>query len=293
MSGSMQGQVEWLFSRHRGTGESRRAWKDANRGFGKMANVTFAWNSERRYKCTSIEFVEWAQGRYGLSEIREVTSPMVKVYIEERQARGLSPRTLATDITGLRRLGLYLVLEQWHTHNFVPDDLSVPHGSHPRYSYMPEHAKKIIEHVAKRDERAAQVLRWQLDCGLRISEAIRLRPDRVDFDAGTIEVKGKGGKKRVIKVSDRMLLDRLPRSGTFPLLNGNATSWTRQIEKLVAAACAELDIQCLGTHGFRASAAQRTLDDLLESGVDERSARKQVSRLLGHNRTSVTRSYAP
>jgi integrase len=90
-----------------------------------------------------------------------------------------------------------------------------------------------------------------------------------------------------------MLLDRLDRSGSFPLLNGNATNWTRQIEMLVAAACAKLDIKCLGTHGFRANAAQRTLDDLLELGVDERSAHKQVSRLLGHRRTSVTRSYTP
>jgi hypothetical protein len=45
--------------------------------------------------------------------------------------------------------------------------------------------------------------------------------------------------------------------------------------------------------GLRAGAAQRTLDDLMADGVGEREARRQISRLLGHNRSSVTNSYAP
>ncbi len=65
------------------------------------------------------------------------------------------------------------------------------------------------------------------------------------------------------------------------------------MEHWVQDACLKHHIKCLGTHAFRASAAQRTLDDLLDSDVPEREARKQVAQLLGHNRTSVTRSYAP
>jgi len=169
----------------------------------------------------------------------------------------------------------------------------VPHGSRPRYSYTPDHAGQIIKHVEQRDPAAAEVLRWQCIVGLRISEAIRLRTDQIDFDKGMVAIKGKGGKVRVVEIPDRALLDRLDRTVRFPLLHGKATSWTRHIEKLVAEACAESDIKCLGTHGFRASAAQRALDDLVEQGVSEREARRQVSRLLGHSRTSVTNSYAP
>ena len=293
MSGSVTGQVVWLFKQHHAEGESRRDWKEENRGFGQMADVTFSWASLRRYQRTAIEFVEWAHERHGIHEIREVTTAMVVAYINERRARNLSPRTIATDITGLRRFGMYLVLEGWHQQNCVPDDLSEPHGSNPRYSYTPEHAGKVIEFVAKRDERAADVLRWQLACGLRISEAVRLRLDKLDFGHGTLETKGKGGKLRQLKVSDQALLERLDRTRRFPLLNGNATTQTRHIEDLVAEACTELNIAPIGTHGLRASAAQQMLDDQMASGVAERTARKNTARMLGHNRTSVTRSYAP
>ena len=68
------------------------------------------------------------------------------------------------------------------------------------------------------------------------------------------------------------------------------TYWTRTIEKLVHAACVELNIKPLGTHAFRAGAAQCQYDTLRERGCSDREARKEVSRMLGHNRLSVTNS---
>lgn len=84
----------------------------------------------------------------------------------------------------------------------------------------------------------------QSAAGRRIDEAIHARLDKIDFERGTIEVKGKGGKIRTVTVTDRLVLERLDRTRRFPLLR-------------------------------------------------ERTARKNVAQLLGHNRTSVTRSYAP
>lgn len=49
-----------------------------------------------------------------------------------REKAGLSPRTLATDITALRWLGMYAARVKWIEQNFVPEGLSVrtvePHG---------------------------------------------------------------------------------------------------------------------------------------------------------------------
>jgi site-specific recombinase XerD len=293
MSGSMVDQAARLFRRHRGTSESRRAWREAHHGFGKMAPKTFAWNSERRYKSAAIQFVKWCHERHGLREIRQITTPLVVAYIDKRKASGLSPRTIATDITALRRLGWYAEMDKWVPCNFVPQDLSMPHGSSPRYSYTPEHETAIIQHVAQRNSLAADVLRLQQAAGLRLDEAIHVRLDRVDFERGTVEVKGKGGKIRCVTVVDRTVLDLLDRSRRYPLLNGLASNWKRYIEKLVFEACMELQIKPLGTHAFRAGAAQRLFDDLMAQGLKERQARKQVSQMLGHNRISVTRSYAP
>jgi hypothetical protein len=44
--------------------------------------------------------------------------------------------------------------------------------------------------------------------------------------------------------------------------------------------------------GLRASAAQQAIDDLMAQGAGERAARRRVSRVLAHNRPSVTNHYA-
>lgn len=218
---------------------------------------------------------------------------MVLAYVAERRAQGLSPRTLATEITGLRRLGLYLVLRGWHQVNLVPVDLSELHGAKPRYSLTDECEEQVIDEVAQVAPKAAEVLRWQQATALRIREVVTLRSDKVDFEHACLETKGKGGKIRWVPIADRELLARLDRSKRFPLLEGKVTSQIRHIEQLVAEACERLGIAPAGTHGFRAGAAQRLLDEQLDSGVDERTARKRVALVLGHNRTDVTRSYAP
>ncbi len=293
MSGSMKYQTTEVFKGNHASGQSRAAWKSDNPGFGKMAEVTFSWSSFRRYLNVAIAFAEWAKKKYHIRQIKELTRPMVLAYIAERRTQGLSPRTIATEITGLRRFGLYLVLRGWHQVNMVPDDLSEPHGAKPRYSLTDEYEDQVIDEVALVDPKAAEVLRWQRAAALRIREAVTVRNDRIDFENARLETKGKGGKVRWVPINDRDLLARLDRSKRFPLLEGKATSQIRHIEKLVADACEKLGIQSAGTHGFRAGAAQRLLDEQLDSGVDERTARKNVAHVLGHNRTDVTRSYAP
>lgn len=99
-----------------------------------MLPVTYAWASERRYRTPCIQFVKRCRERHGIQEIREITPEMVSEYIDEREAAGLSPRTIATEITAPRRLGMYAVMDEWIEQNLVPNDLSMPHGSRPRYS---------------------------------------------------------------------------------------------------------------------------------------------------------------
>jgi hypothetical protein len=50
---------------------------------------------------------------------------------------------------------------------------------------------------------------------------------------------------------------------------------------------------CCGTHGFRKTYAQERYKLLRSEGLDDRAARLQVARELGHNRVRVTYSYIP
>ena len=291
---SLVDQVDHLFAQHRWIGQSRKAWRDDHPGFGRMAPGTFSWASEKRYKHAAIQGVTWINEHDHIREIAQITPDMIEAYIAARRAAGLSPNTVATDLTALRRLGQYAVMEGWLAASFVPADLRVPREHNPRYSYAPTAAAAIIEQVAGRNPLAGLVLTWQNRIGLRIDEAVMLRRDKIDVDQLTVEVKGKGGKTRVVPIPDRAMLDQLPQPGRLnPLLRGRRDNWIRLIEGLVAEACQALAIDSLGTHGFRAAYAQRTFDDLLAQGKSDRAARKVLAKRLGHNRISVTNDYAP
>ena len=291
---SLVDQIDHLFAKHRWIGQSRKAWRDEHPGFGRMAPGTFSWESEKRYKHAAIQGVTWINEQEHIREIAQITPAMIAAYIAARRAAGLSPNTVATDLTALRRLGQYAVLEGWIAATFVPADLRVPREHAPRYSYAPASAAAIIDQVAGRNPLAGLVLTWQDRLGLRIDEAVMLRRDKIDADRLTVEVKGKGGKTRVVPIPERAMLDQLPGPGrTFPLLRGRRDNWIRLIEGLVAEACQALGLDPLGTHGFRAAYAQRTLDELIAQGQSDRAARKVLAQRLGHNRISVTNDYAP
>jgi integrase/recombinase XerC len=258
-----------------------------------MALKTISWESERRYKQVACQFAAWAKARYSIRQTADLRADMVQAYLDARQASNLSPRTIATELTALRRLDLYARDRGWIGESFIPKGLSVPHGSQPRYSYTPTHAKAIIAQVEKRHPLAAEVLRFQLAAGLRIGEAIGLDLEKVDFERGLVTVKGKGGRVRTVAVRDPSVLARLNRSRRFPLLHGKPRNWKRQVEALVRQACLDLGIEPLGTHAFRATAAQELFDEQREAGTSEQDSRRVVARYLGHNRTDVTHHYAP
>jgi site-specific recombinase XerD len=58
---------------------------------------------------------------------------------------------------------------------------------------------------------------WQCIVGPKISEAKCLRADQINFEKGTVIIKDKGGKVRVVEIADRVKLDRADRSVRFLL----------------------------------------------------------------------------
>ncbi len=289
---SLVNQVAHLFEKNHQPGVSRHAWRKAHPGLGRMCPFTVSWESYHRYRQASIHAVTWLRERYHIRQIREITTAMIRTYFDERRAAGVRPNTLATDVSAVRRLGLYAVLEKWQPANFVPDDLTAGRESAPRFAYPPEYAAAVIAYVAERDRLAADVLIVQDRGGLRIDEAVMTRIDQIDFEQGTITVKGKGGQQRTSVITDRAIVDRLQRV-KWPLLRGKRLAWIRRIEALVRKACLSLGFEPLGTHALRAADAQRTYDAEIEAGVGDRAARQTVAERLGHHRTDVTHSYVP
>ncbi len=299
-----------LFTRNLAIGISRHAAKQAKRAAGRSAReMGDKMHSYKTFKTElqqAIQFIKAAQRDLGVKSLEDLTREHVYWYIVGRQdmvqKEELSPNTLSSTVTGIRRLAHLLKQEGVTSELILPDDYQVPRSFSPRGAYTPIEARTIIDYVGKVDALAATVLLMQRFAGLRLHEAINIHVglawDRdgnvipgVDFDAGTVTVKGKGGRVRTVKMLDTAPLARLDRSCSVPLSRGLEKTWSGRIEELVRSACNKHRIQKRGTHGFRATAANHMFALLRMQENSEGHARFQVSKFLGHNRTDVLTHY--
>ena len=125
---------------------------------------------------------------------------------------------------------------------------------------------------------------------------LHLRADKVLLAEKKVELLGKGGKRRNIRVLDSTVLKELDLSRPFVYLpEQRARHWKDRLERYVRQACDQLDIQRRGVHGFRATAACEFVDVKRALGHTEVEARKELAMWLGHNphRTEVTYAYVP
>lgn len=127
-------------------------------------------------------------------------------------------------------------------------------------------------------------------CGLRIHEAVGLRPQQVDAKQGLIRIVGKGNKERLVPLPRPLLLAMRQAWRTHGNRNWVFASpgypnhlCPRSLREAFNAAAQEQDLEGLTPHGLRHGFATR----LLERGVDIRL----VQILLGHASIRSTEIY--
>lgn len=151
--------------------------------------------------------------------------------------------------------------------------------------------------VACRDR---ALLEFLFSSGLRVSELVSLDRESVNLDAGELSVRGKGGKLRMVFVSDRarIALQRYldTRKDADPALfvstqrgfarhsDGDRRITVRTVERIVARLAVKAGLtKQVHPHTLRHSFAT----DLLRNGADIRS----VQALLGHSSITTTQIY--
>ncbi len=150
-------------------------------------------------------------------------------------------------------------------------------------------------------KRDAAILELLYSSGLRVGELVSLRRMDVSLEEGTIRVRGKGRKVRVVPAGEnalRALSAYLEERGTaghrgeedawrgalFRNLRGGALS-ARSVARILGKALEQAGLsRHLSPHGIRHSFATH----LLESGADLRA----IQEMLGHASLSTTQRYA-
>lgn len=263
----------------------------------------------RDYRHYLEVFDKWQQEFAPVKRPADLTVELIRkyrVYLAHKTDQKGAPLAKVTQsyyVIALRAFLKYLVKKDLPV--IAPEKIELPKVESRSLKFL---NREQIETLLNQPEIAAHeglrdkaILETLFSTGLRVSELVNLNRDEINLDRGEFGVKGKGGRIRVVFLSDRakVWLDRYlkQRNDNFkPLfiryslqvtpenagekMRLTPRSVQRIVKKYVRKAKIPVDIS---THGLRHSFAT----DLLMNGADLRS----VQELLGHKNVSTTQIY--
>jgi integrase/recombinase XerD len=237
---------------------------------------------------------------------RQATSPgkagaaQVSAYLESLHQIGMAARTQARRLSALRQFFLFLLREGIRDDNPAAE-LATPRLPQSLPKYLSEGEVDALLAQARLMPglpglKASAGLEILYATGLRVSELLALPASALATDAALLMVKGKGGRERIVPLSDMAkaaamrLREATAKSKSPPryLFSGRdpRQAMTRQGFALILkqlAGKANLDPARLSPHVLRHSFASH----LLAHGADLRSLQK----LLGHADIATTQIY--
>jgi integrase/recombinase XerD len=218
-------------------------------------------------------------------------------YLAAQANLGMSPRTQARRLSTLRQFFLFLLSEGFRSDN--PSlELSAPRLPHSLPKYLSEtEVDNLLTAASDWDGlsglKAHAGLEILYATGLRVSELLALPANALASNAAMLIIKGKGGKERLVPLSDAARLaatnlrnhskkpGRYLFAGRNPDLRMTRQGFALLLKKV--ATKANLDPSRLSPHVLRHSFATH----LLSHGADLRS----IQRLLGHADITTTQIY--
>ncbi len=215
--------------------------------------------------------------------------------------KGISPRTQARIISGIKSFYKFLLIEEKLEKDPTALLKTPKLGRKLPEIISIEEIDAIINHIdTKRPEgqRNKAILETLYSCGLRVSEVIDLKISNLVFESGFIKIEGKGNKERLIPISTkaikeinlylseyRRLLSINPKYEDILFLNRRGGKLSRvMIFTIVKNTVMDMGIKKnISPHTFRHSFATH----LIDGGANLRA----VQEMLGHESIITTEIY--
>jgi integrase/recombinase XerD len=230
----------------------------------------------------------------------KATASQIGAYLESLRNFGMAARTQARRLSTLRQFFLFLLREGMREDNPALD-LAMPRLPQSLPKYLSESEVEALLQTARDlpglpGLKASAGLEILYATGLRVSELLALPSRALATDAVALIVKGKGGKERIVPLSDMAKLASIklreaaaksaapPRylfAGRDPRLPMTRQGFALLLKQV--AGKANIDPARLSPHVLRHSFASH----LLAHGADLRSLQK----LLGHADIATTQIY--
>jgi integrase/recombinase XerD len=234
-------------------------------------------------------------------DVDQLTYEHLKEFIADLYDLGLSARTQARIISGIKQFYGYLMLE-----DFVKDDPS-------ELLEMPRLARKLPEVMSIEEidsliaaidlsktesHRNKAIIETLYSCGLRVSELVNLRFSDLFFEEGFIRVIGKGNKERLVPVSPTVekeigiYNDHVRRHQSIKPGNENVVFLNRRGAQLTRVMIFTIIKDLAEAAGLKKSVSPHTFrhsfaTHMIEGGANLRA----VQEMLGHESITTTEIY--
>lgn len=242
----------------------------------------------RSYRTDLGQFRRFLGARH-VGQLAHVDARLLRQYLARLYEAGLSRASIARKLAAIRSCLAFLTRRGGLPRN-PAREVSPPRLPKRLVSFLPiDEATVLLEHPAAARDRS--ILEMLYATGARVAELCGLDLADVDRGGGTIRVRGKGAKERMIPVGDAALqaLDAyLGAHGQadgplFRNLRGGRLT-VRSVHRIVKARSRAAGLTRRVTpHTLRHSFATHMLD----AGADLRL----IQDLLGHSRLSTTQRY--
>ena len=257
------------------------------------------------YKGFLSRFMSWLSQK-GIVNIQTLTLLHVQeyqLYIDTKPAetRGGDKLSKRSVQTYMRHIKVFLTY--CHSEGFLPDPLHLrirmPKAERPAIEILTDEEACIIFDTFTRSEmglRNRAFICLLLDCGLRLSEAVSIKTEDINFEKGYVMVMGKGRKGRIVPVGlkvRRAMLAYVNKRRMATYQDDNQYFFLTKERKPITNACIsslmsrlkkKTNIPRLHAHLFRHTFAT----NFLVHGIGDVY---ELSRILGHSQISITEKY--
>ncbi len=160
------------------------------------------------YRNDLDQFYSYLALQFGLSEIREVTHPMIRSWVVHLIEQGLAPRSINRKLTALKSYFKFLLREGAVDENPMRKVISPKDAKRLPIFLEKEQIRSLLDEL-EFDKgfsglRDRLIIEMFYATGMRLSELVEMKETDLDFHYSTVKVLGKRNKERLIPFSNKI-----------------------------------------------------------------------------------------
>ena len=169
----------------------------------------YSANTMLAYKADVNQFAECMKRECGVTDEKDVTSSMIRLWMVDMKSRGVSNRTVGRKVSSLRTYFNYLArMGEIDQNPMLKIVAPKEYHKHPNVVLTDEMERILAERRIDTSFigiRNSLILELLYATGVRQSELLMVEEDDIDYELKEIRIQGKGRKERIIPVSPALL----------------------------------------------------------------------------------------